>query len=89
MLGPLCDQTDKINLFVKHNKDYKKYASLKNSHKDSHRNHMNMTFYKNIFRSINRFLHPAGCVPRTFGCLWGLVCVRDGGCRDNKSLCIN
>ena len=50
---------------------------------------MNMTFYKNIFRSINRFLHPAGCVPWTFGCLWGLVCVRDGGCRDNKSLCIN
>ena len=34
-------------------------------------------------------MHPAGCMPWTFGCLWGLLCDSDGGCRDNKSLCIN
>ena len=50
MLGPPCGQTDKRYSFVKHNKDLKKYASLNNSH----RNHMNRIFYKNIFRLIDR-----------------------------------
>ena len=36
------------------------YALLHNSHNNSHRNHTNGIFYKNIFRSIDRSLHPAG-----------------------------
>ena len=46
----LCDQTGKRHSFVKHNEEYEKYASLNNSH----RNHTNRIFYKNIFRSIDQ-----------------------------------
>ena len=49
ILGPLCDQTDKTYSFEKHNKDYKKHASLNNSR----RNHTNGIFYENIFRSMD------------------------------------
>ena len=34
ILGPLCDQTGKRHSFVKHNEEYKKYASLNNSHRN-------------------------------------------------------
>ena len=43
---------------IKHNKDSKNYALLNNSHKNSHRNHTNGVLCKNIFRLINRSLHP-------------------------------
>ena len=39
----------------------KKYASLKSSHKDSHRNHANRIFYKKIFRSIDLFVLRDAC----------------------------
>ena len=53
MPWPLCDQTDKRYSFVKRNKDWKKYVSLNNLHMNSHRNHTDRMFYKNILRSIN------------------------------------
>ena len=48
MLGPFCDQTDKKIFFCKAQPRLKKYASLNNSHKNSHRNHTNRIFYENI-----------------------------------------
>ena len=53
MPWPLCDQTDKRYSFVKRNKDRKKYVSLNNLHMNSHRNHTDRMFYKNILRSID------------------------------------
>ena len=87
MLGPLSDQTGKRYPFVKHNEDWKKYVSLNNSHKTSHRNHTNRTFYKNIFILID----PSNFAPyRTHVIdfcvlrLWRFLCVRDTGHRGNK-----
>ena len=87
MLGPLCDQTDKRYPFVKHNEDWKKYASLNNSHKNSHRNHTNRAFYKNIFILIDRSNfapHRTHVIDFCVLCLWGFFCVRDAGHRGNK-----
>ena len=69
---------------VKHNKEKKKFVSLNNSNKNSHRNHTNRTFFKNILRSINRSLRLTECMPQIILCLWGFLCIRDAGCRGNK-----
>ena len=61
MPWPLCDQTEKRYSFVKHNKDQKKYLSLNNSHMNSHRNHTDRIFYKNVFRSIDLYVLQDSC----------------------------
>ena len=58
---------------------------LNNSCKNSHRNHMNSIFYKNIFRSTDRSLHCTGRMPWIIILhLWHFLCIRDAGCRGNK-----
>ena len=52
-LGLYVTRQKKRYSFVKHNKDQKKYLSLNNSHMNSHRNHTDRIFYKNVFRSID------------------------------------
>ena len=42
--------------YLKHKKDWNKYASLNNSH----RNHTNRIFYQKVFKSIDRFLRLTG-----------------------------
>ena len=69
---------------VKHKKEKKKFVSLNNSHNNSHRNHTNRTFFKNILRTINLSLRLTGHIRQIILCLWGFLCVRDAGCRDNK-----
>ena len=59
--------------------------SLNNSCNNSHRNHMNSIFYKNIFRSTDRSLHCTGRMPWIIILrLWHFLCIRDAGCRGNK-----
>ena len=65
-------------------KKKKKFVSLNNSHKNSHRNNTNMTFFKNILRSINLSLRLMGHIPQIILCLWGFLCIRDAGCRGDK-----
>ena len=88
MLGPLCDRTDKRYPFVKHNEDWKKYASLNNSHKNSHRNHTNTTLFftkTSSYWSINQTLHPTERMPLTFVfCVCGEFCVSGTQDTDNK-----
>ena len=58
---------------------------LNNSCKNSHRNHMNSIFYKNIFRSTDRSLHCTGRMPWIIILRpWHFLCIRDAGCRGNK-----
>ena len=45
-------------------------------------NHTNRTFYKNIFRSINRSLHPMGGIPQIILRLWGFFFLQ--GCRTQR-----
>ena len=52
-----------------------KCASLNNSHVNSHRNHTNRIFYKDIFITIDRSLRPTGRSHWIIWRLWGLLCV--------------
>ena len=66
----------------KHNKCWKKGASLNNSHNNCHRNYMNGIFLQiHMFRSIDWPLHPTGCMPWIILLLWEFLCVRDAGRR--------
>ena len=69
------DQADinKVLLSCKVQRRLKKYASL-NSHKNSHRNPMNMILYKNIFRLIDRLIFASH---ELFVRPWGFLYVRD------------
>ena len=88
MLGPLCDQIDKIYSFVNHNENEKKCVWLNNRHKKSQRNHMNRIFYKNILRSIDLSIFASYEMhAMNFVCLWGLLCIRDAGRRGKKNYC--
>ena len=62
----------------------KKYASLKSSHKNSHRNHTNRIFCKKIFRSIDLFVLRDACHELLYVFGDSVLCVRDAGRRGNK-----
>ena len=55
-----------------------KCASLNNSHVNSHRNHTNRIFYKDIFITIDRSLSPTGRSHWIIWRLWGSLCVGAG-----------
>ena len=54
-------------------KEKKKFVSLNNCHKKSHRNHTKRTLFKNILRSINLSLHLTGRIPQIILRLWGFL----------------
>ena len=69
---------------LKHNKGEKKCVLLSKSHSNCHRNYTNWILLIHMFRSINWSLRPTGRMPWIILGLWGLLCVRDAGGRDNK-----
>ena len=70
---------------LKHNKGFKKYALLNNSHNNFHRNYTNGIFLQiHVFRSDNQSLHRMGCMSWIILRLWGFLCVRDARCRGSK-----
>ena len=64
----------RINMYLK---------SLNNNYINSHRNHMNRIFYKNIFKSLDLCVHRTH--PVNYFASLGILCMRDAGFRGNKT----